>query len=212
MEESKKRAAHEWTTDSSLKKPKPPAPSENTGHCDATITASANTALDDCEDIFSGWSMDDETIEELTKLLEPEQQSPAPFRVKFISYPYSAPLIYESPASSSYVTINGNEESCGSSFSDSASSFMASIDMGSFNIVQYPPVVFGYKPNHWKYDEASAAEGGAWSSDDKIARGWMVDGSATGMRQYNGCWDEEALAQFIGDDELAFGSQKNQKM
>lgn len=38
-------------------------------------------------------------------------------------------------SSSDFVTINGNEETCGPSFSDSASTVMASIDMGGAGIL-----------------------------------------------------------------------------
>uniref|UniRef100_A0A803MDG7 Uncharacterized protein n=1 Tax=Chenopodium quinoa TaxID=63459 RepID=A0A803MDG7_CHEQI len=49
-----------------------------------------------------------------------------PFKVRFVSYPYLPLSPFES--SSSYITINGNEETCGSSFSDADSSLMASVD------------------------------------------------------------------------------------
>ncbi|GJW43259.1 hypothetical protein Tco_0072058 [Tanacetum coccineum] len=46
--------------------------------------------------------------------------------VKIINdYPYWLPLKFQT--SSAYVTINGNEELCGSSFSDSDTSYMAGI-------------------------------------------------------------------------------------
>ncbi|MED6216471.1 hypothetical protein PIB30_008171 [Stylosanthes scabra] len=44
---------------------------------------------------------------------------------KFVEDPYSSLVVVQS--SSSYVTINGNEESCGSSFSDTGTSLMATL-------------------------------------------------------------------------------------
>lgn len=91
--------------------------------------------------------VDDETASELSKLLDLFEAPPPPFRVRFIDNPYSSPLIVQS--SSAYVTINGNEESCGSSFSDSDSSFMASIDVGG-----------------------ARSSGGAWLLGAAEERGW----------------------------------------
>lgn len=45
--------------------------------------------------------------------------------VRFIQDPYSSLLVVQS--SSSYITINGNEETCGSSFSDCGTSLMATL-------------------------------------------------------------------------------------
>lgn len=59
--------------------------------------------------------IEDGMVEEVMKGLEMEINGP-----DFL-FPY---------LSSDFVTINGNEESCGPSFSDSASTVMASIDMG----------------------------------------------------------------------------------
>ncbi|KAJ4708644.1 Protein SON like [Melia azedarach] len=88
------------------------------------------------DDVMTWLSMDDDdTMSQLLNLLDNtsttsnvDSDSETLTRVKFIDNPYSSPLIFQS--SSSYVTINGNEESCGSSFSDSESSLMVSVDMG----------------------------------------------------------------------------------
>ena len=56
------------------------------------------------------FQIEEEMIEEVMRCLEQE--------------------ITRGPSFSSFVTINGNEESCGPSFSDSGSSVMASIDTG----------------------------------------------------------------------------------
>lgn len=85
------------------------------------------------EDMLAWLTLDEETVMEISKLLEPSQDAwlsaleRCNFKVKFIDNPYtSPPVIVQS--STAYVTINGNEESCGSSFSDSESSVMASVD------------------------------------------------------------------------------------
>ncbi|KAJ1400669.1 hypothetical protein SESBI_29360 [Sesbania bispinosa] len=62
---------------------------------------------------------------DLLNLLEPSEAA-----VRFIDDPYSSLLVFQS--SSSYITINGNEETCGSSFSDSGTSLMASVDISGF--------------------------------------------------------------------------------
>lgn len=51
------------------------------------------------------------------------------FKTRFVDDPYSSSTVFQTTPSS-YVTINGNEESCGSSFSDWESSVMASVDVG----------------------------------------------------------------------------------
>ncbi|XP_039036551.1 uncharacterized protein LOC120173441 [Hibiscus syriacus] len=96
-------------------------------------------------------------------------------KVRFSENPYSSALVFQS--SSSYVTINGNEESCGSSFSDSESSVMASVDMRGIvnwnvNVVNCLEEIRG-----WLDKE----DGGAWSTSEGETR-WE--------------WDEEKLARF----------------
>ncbi|GJX46080.1 hypothetical protein Tco_0271270 [Tanacetum coccineum] len=68
-----------------------------------------------------------EDEEELAKFLEEgEMMTCQKTKVKIINdYPYWLPLKFQT--SSAYVTINGNEELCGSSFSDSDTSYMAGI-------------------------------------------------------------------------------------
>ncbi|KAK2645381.1 hypothetical protein Ddye_020576 [Dipteronia dyeriana] len=126
---------------------------------------------DEKEDVIMAWlSMndddDDDTVgtdDELMNLLESTDASTVSdsTRVKFIDNPYSSTLVFQS--SSSYVTINGNEESCGSSFSDSDSSVMASVDRGG--IVNVAGV------EGWLKE----LEGSAWGSDEMEASGWIVD-------------------------------------
>lgn len=96
---------------------------------EGTTGAAAPEEEEDAGVVASWLVVDDDTASELSKLLDLFEAPPPPFRVRFIDNPYSSPVIFQS--SSAYVTINGNEESCGSSFSDSDSSVMASIDVGA---------------------------------------------------------------------------------
>ncbi|KAK2358682.1 hypothetical protein QL285_095846 [Trifolium repens] len=67
----------------------------------------------------------EEDDDELFNMLQEDWEA----AVTFINDPYSSLLVFQ--FSSSYVTINGNEESCGSSFSDFGTSLMASVDVSS---------------------------------------------------------------------------------
>ncbi|KAJ4959176.1 hypothetical protein NE237_026287 [Protea cynaroides] len=78
---------------------------------------------DEEELLLAGFSVKEETLMQVMKVLEEE--------ISCSANPSSSVMF--SP-SSSFVTINGNEESCGPSFSDSASTVMASIDMGGISI------------------------------------------------------------------------------
>nr|XP_027069077.1 uncharacterized protein LOC113694347 [Coffea arabica] len=107
-------------------------------------------------------AFDDQTVTELSELLdssslEASSSSAQQFNVKvrFIEDPYMTPVIFQS--SSAYVTINGNEESCGSSYSDSDSTVMASVDMGSFR------VALRKLARELNVDETDSR--GAWGSD-----------------------------------------------
>ncbi|XVE70605.1 hypothetical protein DITRI_Ditri10aG0084800 [Diplodiscus trichospermus] len=112
-------------------------------------------------------------------------------RVRFSDNPYSSGLIFQS--SSSYITINGNEESCGSSFSDSESSVMASVDMGGIlrTNVKVGSGLGG--TSGW----LEAEEGSTWGKSEEEARGWMVDGEW----EWEWEWDEEQLARFLDEEE-----------
>lgn len=173
----------------------------------------ATEAADDDGDLFAWLTMDDQTVRELSKLLDDEFMTSPPFKVKFACDPFCSPEIFQSSAS--YITINGNnDESCGSSFSESDSSLMASVDLGCCR--------FGARGN----------EGGAWVNVE-VARGnveengegcfgddwgfekmdgcdWRGDG---GFEEMDGCdWafdiDDDVLARFGGGDfvgpELGF--------
>ncbi|KAF8400995.1 hypothetical protein HHK36_014298 [Tetracentron sinense] len=83
--------------------------------------------FDDDEDFLDGFWIEEEMVEEVMKELEEEISC-----TTNINNPFSSPTIL--PSSSSFVTINGNEESCGPSFSDSASTVMASIDMCGISV------------------------------------------------------------------------------
>uniref|UniRef100_A0A5B7C520 Uncharacterized protein n=1 Tax=Davidia involucrata TaxID=16924 RepID=A0A5B7C520_DAVIN len=183
MEENRKRPGYEETGEFAGKRPR-------------TSATSDDTENNEGEDMMAWLSIDDETVSELAKLLETEITSPV--KVKFIDNPYSSALIFQS-SSSSYITINGNEESCGSSFSDSESSVMASIDMRGINTGHQQNGVDAF--SGW----FPAAEGRAWSLNDEIARGKVEeDEEGCSVKGINGsdCWDydDDMLARFLGED------------
>ncbi|KAJ4949969.1 hypothetical protein NE237_026801 [Protea cynaroides] len=93
-------------------------------------TPSLSEAEDEYEEelLLAGLLVDEATLMEVMKVLEKEISCPANANN---SNPSSS--VMYSP-SSSFVTINGNEESCGPSFSDSASTLMANVDMGGISI------------------------------------------------------------------------------
>ncbi|XP_009757990.1 uncharacterized protein LOC107794942 [Nicotiana tabacum] len=138
-------------------------------------------------DMMAWLSLDDEKMTELSNVLDPDtasfQQS---FRVRFIENPYIPPVIVQS--SSGYITINGNEESCGSSFSDLDSSAMASVDRGSLNGILF---------------EAIKGKGVAWGSDADEAGGWMEE---NGDDVASWSWGKQM------DDEDLFGCYGGEKM
>nr|GMD52586.1 Protein SON like [Ipomoea batatas]GME03873.1 Protein SON like [Ipomoea batatas] len=121
-------------------------------------------------DMMAWLNLDDDTMTELSNLLDPDTtSSQQDVRVKFIHHPYSPTVIFKSSA---YVTINGNEESCGSSFSDQESSVMASIDMGG---------VTGAFEGWARKDN-----GCAWGPDADEARGWVVEHDDMGLGNFFG--------------------------
>ncbi|KAG8487545.1 hypothetical protein CXB51_016135 [Gossypium anomalum] len=162
--------------------------------------ATETVEFNDYDDVLPWLSMEGtcktDAMSELFKLVDDSTElapsstcSPTSYctKVKFSDNPYSSALIFQS--SSSYVTINGNEESCGSSFSDSESSVMASVDMR------------GIVSTNVKVDNGleeirgwlEAEEGSAWSKSEGESReSWMVDWE----------WDEEQLARFLGEECL----------
>ncbi|KAF5743054.1 hypothetical protein HS088_TW09G01116 [Tripterygium wilfordii] len=184
MEETRKRQAEEdlASTESSPRKCRSVCPSEGKSESNGEVG----------EDIISWLSIDDETASELLKLLDPNSETcgaAATTRVRFIYNPYSRPLIFQS--SSSYVTINSNEESCGSSFSHSESSMMASVDARGINISR-----------HLLSDEGKAVRlgsqvediGGGLEWNEEEARGWEA------VEGYDGIdWNDDMLARFLGE-------------
>ncbi|KAK6139618.1 hypothetical protein DH2020_026642 [Rehmannia glutinosa] len=126
---------------------------EEEGSTGAAAVLSGDEAAHEDESAVASWFVvDEETAMELSKLLDLFETPPPPMKVRFIDDPYSSPVIFQS--SSAFVTINGNEESCGSSFSDSDSSVMASIDVGG-----------------------ARRCGGALRFDSAEAREWLTEGS-----------------------------------
>lgn len=144
-------------------------------------------AAGDMDDDILAWiSLEEETVGELMMLLDDEEKSrPVEEKVKFIEDPYSSAVIFQS--SSSYVTINGNEESCGSSFSESDSSMMASVDMN------------GARIKVMEIDSETVEKWKMWSEDGlmKEEEEEEVSGVLDGIIS----WDEDDLARFVGDEE-----------
>ncbi|XP_062091029.1 uncharacterized protein LOC133797213 [Humulus lupulus] len=139
------------------------------------------------DDILAWLSGEDESSsrvsDQLMELLDAtaaeEESSPSgAAKVRFIENPYMSQLIFQTTPSS-YVTINGNEESCGSSFSDWDSSVMASVDttgvvgtmtsqmMGPAGSFEEVELDLDSSLNRWLDDEFEAAEmDGAWGSSE----------------------------------------------
>ncbi|KAL7597758.1 uncharacterized protein LOC111892604 [Lactuca sativa] len=129
--------------------------------------------------LFSMENDDEVNAIELSKFLEASAEKTHPMKVKIIDDPCWHPVIFQTAAS--YITINGNEELCGSSFSDSDTSYMAGIAGGC-------GFVFG--------------DGGAWEGVGEETRGWIEaeDGSCLVNASSNGYCDDDMLAKFLGDD------------
>ena len=141
------------------------------------------------EDILAWLSEDEDTVSQLMELLDNAEKKSdnnnTMAKVRFIDDMYSAPF--------SYVTINGNEETCGSSFSDLDSSVMASVD--TRGLVGIGSNVFGFKAE--EHDSACGP------SDGVAREGSMASGGEV-VRAMNGCddlgWDDQVLARFLGED------------
>lgn len=101
--------------------------------CSSTKTAEEEEE----EDVIAGWLLLEECLSECGEQEEGSEQG----AVRFISDPYSSLLVFQS--SSSYITINGNEETCGSSFSDCGTvSFMATLHSTTPNVAAPNPPTF----------------------------------------------------------------------
>lgn len=107
----------------------------------AACVSEAAVQEDDGAAVAAWLVVDEKTASELSELLDLFEVPPSPFRVKFIENPYSSPVVVQS--SSAYVTIDGNEESCGSSFSFSDSSVMVSVDVGGARTASGGAWLFG---------------------------------------------------------------------
>ncbi|PON50470.1 hypothetical protein PanWU01x14_223350 [Parasponia andersonii] len=153
------------------------------------------------DDIFAWLLVDDDgtgapASDQLVELLDAAAaeedhgcpSSGAAPKVRFIENPYSSPLIFQT-LPSSYVTINGNEESCGSSFSDWDSSVMASVDTSGAVFAFGFGYGYGYRKDNtgisieeleqWLNGGFEEAEmDGAWgSSEDGLELDWDNDDS-----------------------------------
>nr|CAD1843142.1 unnamed protein product [Ananas comosus var. bracteatus] len=116
---------------------------------------------DDEDDDEDKLGIEEGMVAEVMKWLEREITSPSPSSS-------SSP----NPSShhrhdAAFVTINGNEESCGPSFSDSASTVMASIDTRAAAAWPAPP------PTIWPWAAATAGAI-AEDEDDGDDEGWLA--------------------------------------
>ncbi|XP_010051608.2 uncharacterized protein LOC104440374 [Eucalyptus grandis] len=204
MEEARKRRADRAADDGG----------EEGGSAAKKLKPDEASAEPQDDDWISAWlALDDDAVSELLDLLDPAESPPSPsssspaaaggdgfkFKVRFIDDPYASPLVFQS--SSSFVTINGNEESCGSSFSESESTVMASIDTRGIGALRAAGGEVG-RARLGPPAEAEAeeeGEGGAWATKGSgEARGCCLFGA-------DGDDDDDAaavvVAGFLGGEE-----------
>ncbi|KAM6583428.1 hypothetical protein CsatB_010430 [Cannabis sativa] len=145
------------------------------------------------EDDYSSETMSDQLMELLDATVTEES---SPSKVRFIENPYKPPGTFQTTPSS-YVTINGNEESCGSSFSDRDSSVMVSVyTSGGFigsqmtgfgSLEEVVGLDLESSMKRWLEDGLEAEMEGAWGSSDE---GLMIDCDG------DGDGDGDSLAKF----------------
>ncbi|XP_056166894.1 uncharacterized protein LOC130138025 [Syzygium oleosum] len=186
---------------------KKPRPAEARAEPQSGGGAGQDEDDDDC--ILAWLALDDDAVSELLNLLEPAESPPCSsspssaagggaafnFKVRFIDDPYASPVVFQS--SSSFVTINGNEESCGSSFSESESTVMASIDTRGIGALR------GGCGDAEAGRDRGPEVGGAWASGSEegeaprgcgvVLEGWDCLFGADA--------DDDAVAGFLGVEE-----------
>ncbi|XP_042492546.1 uncharacterized protein LOC122072072 [Macadamia integrifolia] len=101
--------------------------------------------------LLAGFSVEEETLMEVMKILEEEITNPG--------YANNGNTT-ANPLSSPFVTINGNEESCGPSFSDSSSTVMASVDIGSISSSYFMGPTNGFRWPEVREVSVSSISGG----------------------------------------------------
>ncbi|KAJ7979353.1 Protein SON like [Quillaja saponaria] len=191
MADTHKRPGGVYAGEAFVKKLRTPVEEEETDYC----------VGDDIVGYFSLY--ENETVDDLMNLLEPEKNTELNLagevnQVRFIENPYSSPMMYRS-YSLSYITINLNEESCGSSFSVCNSSMMASIYMSGLTISEEEQQLDMEALEKWA-EGFAVEEGSACASSDDTAR---EEGSVSGEGILDGCdgfdWDDVVLARFLGE-------------
>ncbi|KAI4344512.1 hypothetical protein L6164_011729 [Bauhinia variegata] len=146
------------------------------------------TPVIDDDDVLAWLLMEgNESDCELLNLPEPVKDTgKGTVKVRFIENPYSSLLVFQS--SLSYITINGNEESCGSSFSDSDTSMMASVDTSGLSL------------------NASFGNVRCAAEEERTREETWVSGEGV-----DGCdgfyWDDQVLARFL-DEQVFSDSEK----
>ncbi|XP_068653270.1 uncharacterized protein [Aristolochia californica] len=127
--------------------------SESSLEGDVVTPATAAACYDD--DDGEGFLIKEEVLEEVMGILEMEEAgSESPSSVLWVS---------------PFVTINGNEESCGPSFSDTSTTVMASLDIGGFCI----PYLMGLLTSE------NVLPAGVLASSSMAASGCALAGVAT---------------------------------
>lgn len=166
MDQTNKRPSPETALEASVKRPRAPAVSSDAVTC---FAMEENDSEDELLNLLD---------------LEPEKDMVMPAsavgKVRFVDDPYSSLLVFQS--SSSYITINGNEESCGSSFSEWDTSVMASVDMSGLKLV------------------GLAAFGKCMAEEGAREGGWVSGVGTDGCDGFD--WDDEVLARFLGEECL----------
>ncbi|KAM5547395.1 hypothetical protein ABKV19_001736 [Rosa sericea] len=184
--------------------------------CDVSVTPAVNDVVADNGDIWAPPAVNgvvlvtpavnhvvedngDGTGSELARLLDSDYLSrngvTAPARLSFSEHPSRSPKVFQT-MSTSYITINGNEESCGSSFSDAESSVMASVDRTGRDVEQVRLDYEWYVAERWAEGHGeSGFDDRAWDAADQSARERMVLNL-----DLNSEWDDAALARFVGED------------
>ncbi|KAG1346355.1 hypothetical protein COCNU_06G001840 [Cocos nucifera] len=124
--------------------------------------------------------------------------------MRWLERELNSPRASDHGRTTSYVTINGNEESCGPSFSDSASTVMASIDTRGVGGVAY---FVGWPSDPTDVGAATAAAAGVGPWDGKLI--WPPAGPAV-KQQDEEEDDDEWLARVLGGAcfELEMGEEE----
>ncbi|XP_010242214.1 PREDICTED: uncharacterized protein LOC104586623 [Nelumbo nucifera] len=167
---------------------KRPEPDDAPSHQVAEKRSISPEMSDDEEDLLDGAAIEEEMVAEVMKSLEEVIRCPTGFN----------------PPTSTYMTINGNKDICGASFSDSASTRMASVDIGGTGIPRVTEPA--EELSGWSMS-FSGMESGQWALDEENECRFaeVVEVCSDGG---NGCdggeSDDEWLARILSCPPLGF--------